>query len=42
MVIKNCWHNRPIFSLIIRMLQEQDYTNHLPAFVFMTEVSGSW
>uniref|UniRef100_A0A452VNG7 Maestro heat-like repeat-containing protein family member 7 n=1 Tax=Ursus maritimus TaxID=29073 RepID=A0A452VNG7_URSMA len=38
MVIKNCWHNRPIFSLIIRMLQEQDYTNHLPAFVFMTEL----
>ncbi|XP_073740669.1 maestro heat-like repeat-containing protein family member 7 [Callorhinus ursinus] len=38
MVIKNCWHNRPIFSLIIRMLQEQDYTNHLTALVFMTEL----
>ncbi|XP_032277970.1 maestro heat-like repeat-containing protein family member 7 [Phoca vitulina] len=38
MVIKNCWHNRPIFSLIIRMLQELDYTNHLTALVFMTEL----
>ncbi|XP_045839208.1 maestro heat-like repeat-containing protein family member 7 isoform X2 [Meles meles] len=38
MVIKNCWHNRPIFSFIISMLQDLNYTNHLTAFVFMTQL----
>uniref|UniRef100_M3YGL6 Uncharacterized protein n=1 Tax=Mustela putorius furo TaxID=9669 RepID=M3YGL6_MUSPF len=38
MVIKNCWHNRPIFSFIISMLQDLNYRNHLTAFVFMTEL----
>ncbi|XP_016067062.1 PREDICTED: maestro heat-like repeat-containing protein family member 2A [Miniopterus natalensis] len=38
MVIKNCWHNCPVFSLIIRILQDLGYRNHLTAFVFMTEL----
>ncbi|CAK7310461.1 Maestro heat-like repeat-containing protein family member 7 [Vulpes lagopus] len=38
MVVKNCWHNRPIFSFIIKTLQEVGNTNHLTAFVFMTEL----
>ncbi|XP_032173449.1 maestro heat-like repeat-containing protein family member 7 [Mustela erminea] len=38
MVIKNCWHNRPIFSFIISMLQDLNYRNHLTAFVFMAEL----
>ncbi|GAB5583580.1 maestro heat-like repeat-containing protein family member 7 isoform X1 [Prionailurus iriomotensis] len=38
MVIKNCWHNRPIFSFLIRILQERDHKNRLTAFVFLTEL----
>ncbi|XP_029789245.1 maestro heat-like repeat-containing protein family member 2A [Suricata suricatta] len=38
MVTKNCWHNRPIFSFIIRILQELDHADHLTAFMFMTEL----
>lgn len=41
MVVKNCWHNRPIFSLVVRMLQELEHENHLTALVFLTEVRGS-
>uniref|UniRef100_G3UDW7 Maestro heat like repeat family member 7 n=1 Tax=Loxodonta africana TaxID=9785 RepID=G3UDW7_LOXAF len=41
MVAKNCWHNCPIFSLILRILQELRYTNHLTALVFMTELLRS-
>ncbi|XP_060499149.2 maestro heat-like repeat-containing protein family member 6 [Panthera onca] len=42
MVIKNCWHNRPLFSFLIRILQERDHKNRLMAFMFLTEVSSSW
>uniref|UniRef100_A0A667IGE0 Maestro heat like repeat family member 7 n=1 Tax=Lynx canadensis TaxID=61383 RepID=A0A667IGE0_LYNCA len=38
MVIKNCWHNRPIFSFLIRILQERDHKNRLTAFMFLTEL----
>ncbi|XP_012582230.1 PREDICTED: maestro heat-like repeat-containing protein family member 2A [Condylura cristata] len=38
MVIRNCWHNRPIFSVLINILQKQDYTNHFTALVFLIEL----
>ncbi|XP_042782378.1 maestro heat-like repeat-containing protein family member 7 isoform X2 [Panthera leo] len=38
MVIKNCWHNRPLFSFLIRILQERDHKNRLTAFMFLTEL----
>ncbi|XP_053064894.1 maestro heat-like repeat-containing protein family member 7 isoform X1 [Acinonyx jubatus] len=38
MVIKNCWHNRPIFGFLIRILQERDHKNRLTAFMFLTEL----
>ncbi|XP_037353625.1 maestro heat-like repeat-containing protein family member 7 [Talpa occidentalis] len=38
LVIRNCWHNRPIFSVLINILQRQDYTNHFTALVFLTEL----
>lgn len=38
MVIKNCWHSRPVFNLLIRLLQGPDHGNHVTAFVFMAEV----
>uniref|UniRef100_A0A8D1ZRB4 Maestro heat like repeat family member 7 n=1 Tax=Sus scrofa TaxID=9823 RepID=A0A8D1ZRB4_PIG len=41
MVVKNCWHNRPIFSLVVRMLQELEHENHLTALVFLTELLWS-
>ncbi|XP_023390534.1 maestro heat-like repeat-containing protein family member 7 [Pteropus vampyrus] len=40
MVIKSCWHNRPVFSLVIGALQAHDGTDHLTALTFATEVSG--
>ncbi|XP_027630359.1 maestro heat-like repeat-containing protein family member 7 [Tupaia chinensis] len=38
LAVKNCWHNRPIFSFIIRSLQDQDCECHLTALVFLTEL----
>ncbi|XP_033051195.1 maestro heat-like repeat-containing protein family member 7 [Trachypithecus francoisi] len=38
LVINNCWHNRPLFSSIIRFLQDPDCKNHLTALVFLTEL----
>ncbi|KAL4674249.1 hypothetical protein H8959_018183 [Pygathrix nigripes] len=38
LVINNCWHNRPLFSTIIRFLQDPDCKNHLTALVFLTEL----
>lgn len=40
MVIKNCWHNRPVFSRVIGALQEHDGSDPLTALTFATEVSG--
>lgn len=42
MVSKNCWHNRPLFSVAVRFLQELDHANHGTTLMFMTEVSWSW
>ncbi|XP_046318765.1 maestro heat-like repeat-containing protein family member 7 [Marmota monax] len=41
LVIKNCWHNRPIFSFIIRILQDTNCPNHVTALVFLTELLQS-
>ncbi|KAK2503508.1 hypothetical protein MC885_018238 [Smutsia gigantea] len=41
MVIKNCWHNRPLFSLAVRFLQELDHASRLTTLVFMTELLQS-
>ncbi|XP_039739460.1 maestro heat-like repeat-containing protein family member 7 isoform X4 [Pteropus medius] len=38
MVIKSCWHNRPVFSLVIGALQAHDRTDHLTALTFATEL----
>ncbi|XP_073904780.1 maestro heat-like repeat-containing protein family member 7 [Castor canadensis] len=38
LVTKNCWHNRPIFSILIKTLQDLDFANHLTALVFLTEL----
>ena len=40
MIIKNCWHTCPVFSLTVGTLQETDRENHLTALVLVTEVSG--
>lgn len=42
MVTKNCWHNRPVFSFVVSILQGLDYMNHLTALVFLAEVSWPW
>ncbi|XP_024900419.1 uncharacterized protein LOC107195501 isoform X4 [Pteropus alecto] len=41
MVIKSCWHNRPVFSLVIGALQAHDGTDHLTALTFATELPES-
>ncbi|KAI5168935.1 Maestro Heat-Like Repeat-Containing Protein Family Member 7 [Manis pentadactyla] len=41
MVSKNCWHNRPLFSVAVRFLQELDHANHRTTLVFMTELLRS-
>nr|KAF6399875.1 hypothetical protein HJG59_010141 [Molossus molossus] len=38
MVIKNCWHSRPVFNFIISLLQGPDHGNHLTALAFMAEL----
>lgn len=38
LVIKNCWHNRPVFSFFIKTLQNPSCTNYLTALVFLTEL----
>uniref|UniRef100_A0A8C9ALQ3 Maestro heat-like repeat family member 5 n=1 Tax=Prolemur simus TaxID=1328070 RepID=A0A8C9ALQ3_PROSS len=38
LVINRCWHNRSIFGLIIRILQDPDCKNHLTVLVFLTEL----
>ncbi|XP_069911030.1 maestro heat-like repeat-containing protein family member 7 [Oryctolagus cuniculus] len=38
LVVMDCWHNCPLFSHIIRLLQEPDCVNHLTALVFLTEL----
>ncbi|KAM4860594.1 maestro heat-like repeat-containing protein family member 7 isoform 1-T1 [Thomomys bottae] len=38
LVVKNCWHNRPIFSLLIRSLQDPDCASHVTALVLLAEL----
>uniref|UniRef100_A0A8C5LEL4 Maestro heat-like repeat family member 3 n=1 Tax=Jaculus jaculus TaxID=51337 RepID=A0A8C5LEL4_JACJA len=38
LVIKNCWHNRPIFSILIKTLKDPDCANYLSALAFLTEL----
>uniref|UniRef100_H0XRZ8 Maestro heat like repeat family member 7 n=1 Tax=Otolemur garnettii TaxID=30611 RepID=H0XRZ8_OTOGA len=38
LVIHDCWHNRPIFRILIKTLKDLDCKNHLTAFVFLTEL----
>ncbi|XP_019493668.1 PREDICTED: maestro heat-like repeat-containing protein family member 7 [Hipposideros armiger] len=38
MVTKNCWHNRPVFSFVVSILQGLDYMNHLTALMFLAEL----
>ena len=40
MVLRKCWHSRPVFRLTIRVLQDPDLENHMTALVFFTEASG--
>ncbi|CAO2637057.1 Maestro heat-like repeat-containing protein family member 7, partial [Lemmus lemmus] len=38
LVVKNCWHNRPVFSFLIRTLEDSNCANYLTALVFLTEL----
>ncbi|XDB58880.1 hypothetical protein ABFV05_012496 [Capra hircus] len=38
MVLRKCWHSRPVFRLTIRVLQDPDLENHMTALVFFTEL----
>ncbi|XP_023563181.1 maestro heat-like repeat-containing protein family member 7 [Octodon degus] len=38
LVTKNCWHNRPIFGLLMKMLQDPSCANHFTALVFLAEL----
>ncbi|XP_052592665.1 maestro heat-like repeat-containing protein family member 7 [Peromyscus californicus insignis] len=38
LVIKNCWHNRPVFRFLIRTLEDPACVNHFTALVFLTEL----
>nr|XP_048286882.1 maestro heat-like repeat-containing protein family member 7 [Myodes glareolus] len=38
LVVKNCWHNRPVFSFLIRTLEDSNCDNYLTALVFLTEL----
>ncbi|KAL1775506.1 maestro heat-like repeat-containing protein family member 7 [Sigmodon hispidus] len=38
LVVKNCWHNRPVFSFLIRILEDPDCDNYFTALVFLTEL----
>ncbi|XP_028629603.1 maestro heat-like repeat-containing protein family member 7 [Grammomys surdaster] len=38
LVVKNCWHNRPVFSFFIKTLQSPGCTNYFTALVFLTEL----
>ncbi|XP_012505902.1 PREDICTED: maestro heat-like repeat-containing protein family member 7 [Propithecus coquereli] len=38
LVINGCWHNRPIFGLIVRILQDPGCRNHRTALVLLTEL----
>ncbi|XP_006078503.4 maestro heat-like repeat-containing protein family member 7 [Bubalus bubalis] len=40
MVVRSCWHTRPVFRLTVRVLQDPDLENHMTALVFFTEASG--
>lgn len=40
MVVRSCWHARPVFRLTVRVLQDPDHENHMTALVFFTEASG--
>lgn len=42
LVVMNCWHNCPVFSHIVRLLQDLECVSHLTALVFLVEVTGSW
>ncbi|KAI4536599.1 hypothetical protein MG293_012802 [Ovis ammon polii] len=42
MVLRKCWHSRPVFRLTIRVLQDPDLENHMTALVFFTEEPGLW
>ncbi|XP_055454055.1 maestro heat-like repeat-containing protein family member 7 [Psammomys obesus] len=38
LAIKNCWHNRPVFSFLIRTLQDPHCANYFTALVFLAEL----
>ncbi|KAM7335987.1 hypothetical protein ACRRTK_004480 [Alexandromys fortis] len=38
LVVKNCWHNRPVFSFLIKTLEDSNCANYLTALVFLTEL----
>ncbi|KFO24424.1 HEAT repeat-containing protein 8 [Fukomys damarensis] len=38
LVTKHCWHNCPIFGLLMKMLQDPNCTNHFTALVFLMEL----
>uniref|UniRef100_A0A4W2C2G0 Maestro heat like repeat family member 1 n=1 Tax=Bos indicus x Bos taurus TaxID=30522 RepID=A0A4W2C2G0_BOBOX len=38
MVVRSCWHTRPVFRLTVRVLQDPDLENHMTALVFFTEL----
>eukprot|EP00073_Rattus_norvegicus_P051987 XP_017454371.1 PREDICTED: uncharacterized protein LOC498236 isoform X3 [Rattus norvegicus] len=38
LVVKKCWHNRPVFSFFIKTLQSRGCTNYFTALVFLTEL----
>ncbi|CAH6787727.1 maestro heat-like repeat-containing protein family member 7 [Phodopus roborovskii] len=38
LVVKNCWHNRPVFRFLIRTLENPKCAHYLTALVFLTEL----
>ncbi|XP_040841717.1 maestro heat-like repeat-containing protein family member 7 [Ochotona curzoniae] len=38
LVVMNCWHNCPVFSHIVRLLQDLECVSHLTALVFLVEL----
>ncbi|EGW02196.1 Uncharacterized protein C1orf106-like [Cricetulus griseus] len=38
LVVKKCWHNRPIFSFLIKTLEDPNCVHYFTALVFLTEM----
>ncbi|ERE74321.1 Armadillo-type fold containing protein [Cricetulus griseus] len=38
LVVKKCWHNRPIFSFLIKTLEDPNCVHYFTALVFLTEL----